>query len=79
MLGFVYPNTFVMKKLSWKVEIWMENHIVSVSRNCNIVESIMLGLVYPNTFVMQKLTWKVEIWMENHLVSVSTNCNIVNL
>ena len=32
-----HPNIFVMKKMSWKVEIWMENHLVSVSRNCNIV------------------------------------------
>ena len=37
MPGLVYPNIFVMRKLSWKVEIWMENHLVSVSGCCNIV------------------------------------------
>ena len=32
----LHPNIYVLEKLAWVIEIWMENHLVS-NNNYNIV------------------------------------------
>ena len=48
----LHPNIYVLEKLAWVIEIWMENHLVS-NNNYNIVN------LWYSIFLYKE--WKVNV------------------